>query len=307
METILGIDVSGYQDPHRVNYAELKAHGFGFAVVKLDQYLTDEHVTHARASGLEVGGYYWNDPLSTSTYQAARIISECNRLGLRFAWLDTEQWWSDWGLWYKAVTNVIPWSDVPKFTQRKISDSSRQVLEMVKPQLNIPWGLYTGKWFPDQYALPMYEWVENWQTWLAQYVSKKGAVTWDYLSSLPGSNHLVPLGTPKIWQMSGSFVYPGRSSWDCYDTNVFLGTQDDLTSWLRYPPPPPGFTPYDVVSTAADGLRVRAKPNIYAAIITKLFPYHGAVTILEEAKDNQGYTWGRYLVGWIRLDWTRKV
>ena len=51
MVTVLGIDVSGYQDPERVNYAELKAHGFGFVVVKLDQYLTEEHVTLALTEG----------------------------------------------------------------------------------------------------------------------------------------------------------------------------------------------------------------------------------------------------------------
>lgn len=35
MNTILGIDVSGYQDPERVNYAELKAQGFGFVIVAM--------------------------------------------------------------------------------------------------------------------------------------------------------------------------------------------------------------------------------------------------------------------------------
>jgi len=289
MDKLLGVDVSGYQNPDKVNYSELKAHGFSFVIVKLDQYLTDDHVRLAKSAGLEVGGYYWNDPLSTSAYQSARILSELNRLNLRFAWLDVEQWWSDWDLWYKAITNIIPWSSVPRLTPQKISDNSHQVLNLVKPNLSIPWGVYTGKWVLDQYALPMYGWIDSYQTWLAQYVSKKGSVTWEYLTSLPGNESLIPLGLPRIWQVSGSFVYPGRSLWDCYDTNLFLGNNEAFQSWMGgvqpLPPPLPIVSEYQIIVA---NLTVRSGPGIS---YTPLYYIHSPqkITVVEIRG-----SWGRF-------------
>jgi hypothetical protein len=129
--------------------------------------------------------------------------------------------------------------------------------------------------------------------------------TWLQLQALPGAAVLRPLAgsTPKIWQVSGSFIYPGRS-YDAYDTNLFLGSQAELAAWLggSLPPYLPGFVPYQVKSTAYLGLRIRTEPNTNAAIMGKLFPYQPAVTILETSNG-----WGRFSAGWISLAWTKKV
>ena len=304
MTTVLGIDVSGYQDPEKVNYAELRAHGFGFVVVKLDQYLTEEHVTLARAAGLEVGGYYWNDPLSSPSYQAGRIRREVERLGLRFAALDVEQFWKDWGLYWQWTQKKITLSQLPKFTPAEISENARMVMGLVNLSVTVPWLVYTADWFIQGWAAQMLNWLVRYQTWVAQYVGKNGNITWDQLTRLPWGFTLGPLAgsTPKIWQVSGSFVYPGRSQWDCYDTNLFLGSPADLQDWLGQTPPLPGFMPYQVRSTADLGLRIRTEPNTSAAIVGKLFPYQPAVTILETANG-----WGRTCAGWISLAWTKKV
>lgn len=307
MNTVLGIDVSGYQDPERMNYKELYDHGFRFVVVKLDQYLTEEHITLARAAGLEVGGYFWNDPLDAPAYQAARILNEVKRLGLRFAALDVEQWWSDWDAWWKAIQKQIPWTQVPHFTPLQIANNAGQVMALVKDAITVPWMVYTARWFTDAWAGPIMNWIGAYQSWVAQYiqpaVGMNNHITWEQLQALPGSSVLRPLAgsTPKIWQVSGSFIYPGRS-YDAYDTNLFLGSQADLDAWLQFPAPDPEFIPYRVKTTAYNGLRVRDLPSIQGNILGKLWPGSAAVTILEE---QDGF--GRFCGGWIFLSWTKRV
>jgi GH25 family lysozyme M1 (1,4-beta-N-acetylmuramidase) len=310
MTTVLGIDVSGYQDPERVNYAELKAHGFGFVVVKLDQYLTEEHVTLARAAGLEVGGYWWNDPNDAPSYQAGRVLAEVKRLGLRFAALDVEQFWSDWDAYWRYLRKEIALAELPKFAPANISANAQIVMALVKESITVPWLVYTAEWFIQGWAAPIANWIGNYQSWVAQYLHS-GAnehMTWEALKALPGSSSLRPLAgsTPKIWQVSGSFIYPGRSQWDVYDTDLFLGGPNDLAAWLKFPAPVPGFIPYKVVAFAYPCLLIRNAP-VTGAVVGRLYLNQPAVTILEEAIDSKGGKWGRITAGWISLAWTKKV
>ncbi len=316
METVLGIDVSGYQDPEKVNYAELYAHGFRFAIVKLGQYLTEEHVTLARDAGLEVGGYWWNDPLDAPGYQAHQILKEVQRLGLRFAGLDVEQFWKDWVAYWQWTRKEISLSEVPAFTPAEISENAHQVMQLVSGEITVPWLLYSAEWFLMNYAPPILYWLQNYDLWLAQYVTRQdNHVTWNQLQAMAMGGIIPPLPAvqplagkfPKIWQVSGSFVYPGRSWWDCYDTDLFMGGPDDLQAWLGTSPQPSPkgegvFIPYQVKSTADLGLRIRAEPNTNSAILGKLYPNQPAVTILEVRG-----VWGRFCAGWISLTWTKKV
>jgi GH25 family lysozyme M1 (1,4-beta-N-acetylmuramidase) len=314
MTTVLGIDVSGYQDPERVNYPELYAHGFRFVVVKLGQYLTEEHVTLARAGGFEVGGYWWNDPLDDPHYQATCILEEVRRLALRFAGLDVEQFWRDWVAYWKWTRKEIPLSEVPTFTPAEISNNAGQVMELVKTLIKVPWLLYSAEWFLMDYAPPIMYWLQNYDLWLAQYVDGRWQdknVGWDLLAAMAsGARPLPPVQPlagkyPRIWQISGSLIYPKRSWWDSYDTDLFMGGPDDLAEWLgRTPSAPttPTFIPYQVKSTADLGLRIRAEPNTSSTILGKLYPNQPAVTILEV-----NGVWGRFCAGWISLTWTKKV
>ena len=129
--TVLGIDVSGYQDPDKVNYPALAAHGFKFVVVKLNEALTDEHVSLAKAAGLEVGGYGWHDPTLSASTQAAKIIAEVKRLALRFAGLDVEQDWSSWSAYWQFCAKKITRDQVPKLAPAQIAASAKSVMTTV--------------------------------------------------------------------------------------------------------------------------------------------------------------------------------
>ena len=309
MNYTLGVDVSGYQNPDNMNYKDLYQHGFRFVVVKLGQYLTEEHVFHAREAGMRIGGYWWNDPLDDPAWQARQILTSIKTLNLEFAALDMEQYWSNWDKWYQAVNNMLPWAKIPKFTMKQIDNNAHQVIQLVSAEIKIPWLLYSADWFIEGYALSVNDWLANYKTWCAHYVESGRHVTWEDLAAMPGSHPLPNLQkvTPIIWQ-TGEFIFPGRADWNKYDVDLFVGNQMALNAWLHNQEPiTPRFQPYWVKSIAEPTLRIHNLPSLTSPVIGRLYPDSPAALILEETKDAEGYTWGRFMMGWIRLDWTKRI
>jgi hypothetical protein len=306
VDRVLGIDVSGWQDPDKVDYAGLKAHGFGFVVVKLGQFLTEEHIALAQAAGLEVGGYWWNDALVAPAYQVVQIAASVARFGLRFVALDVEQFWRDWLKYWPWLRGEITLEELPKFTPAQISANALQVMAGVRVAIKVPLLIYTAHWFVNGWARPILDWIGDYESWLAQFVDygQPYHVTWEQLGALPGGAALNGLGESRarIWQVSSRMIYPGRS-YEPYDTDVWLGTQDELLAWLGNAPVPPEFASYLVKVTASAGLRVRRTPEIKADnILGKVWPWSPAIRILEVREG-----WGRMCTGWLFLGWTRRV
>ena len=240
MDRVLGVDVSDYQDPAKMDYVALKAQGFEFVIVKIGGSLwrakhAAEHIRRAREAGFGVViGYYWVDPTMMAQSQIDFVIALARELGVDAVALDDEQWWADWRKWDQANRGLIPRDRVPVIPGAKISAVCKAVAVGVAAAFRLL--NYTAQWFVDRYSPQMVEWLDDFDQWMASYL--RGAVrrvTWEQLAEIVGTvgDPYMPTGLLvtvrlKVRQFDSKLMVPGH---DRLDLNVWRGDRASLYEW----------------------------------------------------------------------------
>lgn len=219
-----------------VDWGLLFEKGVRFAIVKVSQgdYFIDpmagKHTSGARAAGMAVGVYHWNDPICKVENQVTNFGRAINGLDFDFSAIDVEQQWASWVEWSKHEI-------VNKISGRVISQTSEQLGKRIRALTNKKVLIYTRTSFVDEHAPEMKAWLPGWETWLAHYPYRPGRVSlgWEVLKKdlLPQiKSPWLPAGckTWRFWQWSGDkFVLPGVST--ALDLNYFNGSEAELWSW----------------------------------------------------------------------------
>src|SRR5512146_1812448 len=163
-----GLDVSAYQV--NVPWADLVAHGLGFAVIKGDQATaTDNHMAQARTANVPlVGEYFWDDPTQTAQAQIDCFAADVREHNPDFIMLDVEQYWAYWQQFWDYLAGKITQAMIVRKSPTAISDHAWFVLSGLKKLFpNLTVGLYTGTWFVNTYAQPMISWMGSYPLWMA--------------------------------------------------------------------------------------------------------------------------------------------
>lgn len=234
---ILGIDISHWDEV--VDFNLLRAMGVEFVIVKASQGTQADdrfaaHVAEASAAGMIVGSYHWSDPMVDDRLQAAYFVERLQDTPVKFAMVDVEQHWQDWGEWArKAITQIIP--------PERIEENAKNVLEWVEN--HYPTILYSRVSFLKEFAPGVLSWCRQWPTNWAQYPYRAGRVElgWEELlaSNLPNPPApRLPVGSFdwQFWQFSGDkFLLPGITNQDgsrkAVDLDVFNGNREELLRW----------------------------------------------------------------------------
>lgn len=227
IETSRVIDLSHYDK--NVNYALLAAVGVIAVIIKNDD-MAEIHTAGVRSAGMLAGLYDWVDVTRDGVTQADEFLEVIGRLKPDFIAGDAEQDWADWNAWNAWRAGKIPWSAVPKASQKQIARVHRDYFAKMRAGTRLWTLLYTRVTFIAAY-LADESWVNDLDGWFAQYGRKNGVrrVTWAELERLEPKNE--PDGwkgrSPVLRQWSGDEFYidglsiPG-------DFNLFRGTREDL-------------------------------------------------------------------------------
>jgi GH25 family lysozyme M1 (1,4-beta-N-acetylmuramidase) len=265
-----GLDVSSIQQ--KVDYSALKKAGLDFMIARcgngtwtwknisdpsiaVDTKFAD-HCQGAWDNNIPFGAYFVFDPFVDP--DAAHPLKDRQIAAIEYALK---------GKIGKSVQFLAIDIEIAKgangtiATNHQISNRASQLitsLHILHPDLKI--GVYTGKWFVDQYAPEMYAWmdynVSSWGMfkWLAQYPTDadapgsnvyaatiadfkggKYAPEWPEVKSYPWlGNHAC-----NIWQFSGDhYTLPGHfgsnNSPSSVDANFFNGTIKQMKEWCGY-------------------------------------------------------------------------
>lgn len=271
--------------------------------------LLDRHASLTIESGLELEMYHWLDPTSTLDRQVNLLRAAVRQYHPAAVWVDVEQWWGDWDLWYAARAGKIPFSRVPVVSDGKQFDLAVRFLAAIQADFDAARvGIYTGKWFIDRYCPSLRRIVGEHPLWLAQYVS---GMAGDYDGEklrqarelLQSAHPTLPANarTWDMWQVSDRVKLTGVSS-SALDLNISRLEEGEYRQWLGGEPvtePEPGVR--EVVVTAWLGVRVREQPST-AARKLKTLGYAARVRV-EDAP-------GEWLKladepGWISAVWVR--
>jgi hypothetical protein len=229
-----------------------------------------------RAYGDLLGGYHWCDPTQNATRQAdyfLRMIDLHRPIVLMF---DVEQAWP-----WKADHRNFDYSVVLPAAQ--ILDNARRVVEHVRAATDLPYLIYTGRWFTISYCPDLGAWIAAQPAMIASYpdyyflwpkpehnggikarepyrlaeYDQFGAAPanlFEYLARMQSRWMAVPTGVTnvKIWQISSRLILP-----DCvvpYDLSRWEGTLEEFRAFLRLPPLAP-------ILQAVYGFAARAYSN----------------------------------------------
>jgi GH25 family lysozyme M1 (1,4-beta-N-acetylmuramidase) len=125
-------------------------------------------------------------------------------------------------------------------SKKRISDTALEWLELVRKETNHRAGIYSGKWFTDEYMEPQDWWAEvDW--WLATYIWPNQTREHPGPPGLPVG---VPLNACKIHQTTsfgdGKLVGAGSQR---IDLDRWMGTREEFAQYFGVdqpaPPPPP--------------------------------------------------------------------
>jgi lysozyme len=230
----LGIDASHWQP--QMDWERLRQAGVNFVILKAGQGsagrdpLLRAHYNGARAAGMTLGVYHWNDPLCADQAQMQNLLRAIEGLQFDFTAVDVEQNWASWSGWGKqAITRLID--------PQRIADSALAMAEAMRADLRLPTLIYTRASFVHTYARPMLRWLADWPLWLAHYPYPGGSLRVDW-ETFTGQ-HLPHSGGPALpehcpqwtfWQFSGDrFILPGCST--ALDLNLFNGSPAELAAW----------------------------------------------------------------------------
>jgi GH25 family lysozyme M1 (1,4-beta-N-acetylmuramidase) len=274
-----GVDIYSQTNVTLTMLQTLKNMGATFVVVKASMGWGDDpkvmlYTTLVKQTGLKLGIYHWADNTNTIVAQVTRFSNLINQIKPDFIAIDDEQWWNDWAKWDQAINHLIPWSEVPRETPTKINSISHGIMDLVHANFPKLWFWhYTGKWFGDEYCPLLWQWVNEYPTFLAEYMDYGWPVELtfttketlqSYIDLVPAP--ILPQGNTN-WtarQISGRAKLPGISARQ--DLDVFNGTADEFVFRIGNPnvtppPPPPPSTANYKVNNPPSGTYLQPEPN----------------------------------------------
>jgi hypothetical protein len=295
---ILAVDIYYYS---AVNWASLAESPVKLVVIKADGRAV-EHARRATEIGRAIALYHWADPTLSVAYQAGRtrkILDEVSAVQTpRFIAFDYEQWWLDWGAWYRYLKTG-------EYNGKIVTD--KQAIALIENLSQIPWGLpqviYTAGWFVKSYG----RWVipTDLPVWWARYITNtKQRASWAEIERIAqtagafgGQWEARVVGH----QFSDKHIPPGFTS--PIDLNWFyadarLGLADMAGGEAMAAP-----AVERVRITALLGLRVRSEPNLQADVLDVL--KYGSVVDIEAGGNRE---WAKLAgrPGWISRHWTTR-
>lgn len=214
---MLMLDVSKWNTG--LDWRILKEGGAGGVLVKISQGnmivdpRAEQHIAEARAAGLLVGAYHWDDPNIPALEQLELVIQLMEKYELQLCGVDEEQCWKDWGEWYRG--------EITQFIEPiKIDRSARNLYYgLIQHKYNAL--IYTRKSFVDAYAPMMWDWLKKEHGWYAHYPYSGGRLytSWkDLMERFLPTKFTPPMEQPTLpagcdwdlWQFSGDkFILPG--------------------------------------------------------------------------------------------------
>ncbi len=258
----LATDVSYYQDPAKMNCAQLKAGGFELGIAKFSMgggydKRADGHIAGFKNAGMKTGGYHWCDPTQDWNRQADFFLFKIDLLKPDMVMYDVEQWWSSWDKYSKFLRREIPVSQVPRLTQAQVLDNLRAVVTRVLPRSGIPkhrHKVYTARWVDARFPklsdviqeLGLGVVNASYRTNVAGTTWMKRRYTWEEFYRLIPVDRppLIPEGLTMddihLEQFTSSPILPSLNfNIDC---NFFRGTKQEFFNWIEddvEPPLPP--------------------------------------------------------------------
>lgn len=315
MSRALIADISKYQPDF--NPAAFRDLGGVSVIVKATMgfgrdYLLDRHAKLTNEAGIVLGLYHWFDPTSTLQRQVDLFRAAIDQYQPAYVWVDIEQWWADWGLWYDAIYQQIPMSQVPVVSDSKQFSMAAAFLTAIQANFSAGRaGIYTGKWFIDRYCPSLRGIVGRYPLWLAEYLSWiYGEISPVNLLKIPVTlkdrNPVMPTtsATWDLWQVSSRVRLPGVCS-NNIDLNISRMEQAEFLAWVGGVPTPepiPDPNPTrEVTVTAFLWLRVRESPNTSSRILKSL-RYGTRIKVIDQP--------GAWLKladepGWISGQWVK--
>jgi GH25 family lysozyme M1 (1,4-beta-N-acetylmuramidase) len=231
------IDVSHW-DPS-VDWKILKSHNVLSAIIKAaDGYngidnMFQTHCNGAKAEGMALGAYHffrpWIDQASIEK-QAQFFLDNIAGQPVKFIGIDLEEYTKN------PANKVAP----STYSQR-----AKAAAVYLRSHTDLPLVIYTRKLFLDTYAPQVYDWLWNFQLWLAHWRysesdlhSGKQTISWQDLID----HHLPPYSGPTVppsnstwtlWQWTGEkYLVPGITT--PIDLNFFNGSKDDFFQWSDF-------------------------------------------------------------------------
>ena len=217
------IDVSIWQDPAKVPYEELKAHGVVLVFIKASMgggydANCDKHVAEARAAGLLIGLYHWCDPTQSWERQALYFVDKIKQHNPDYICYDVEQWWNDWTK-YKNHTVSFP---ADGCTVDQVTGNFRTIYLKVYKETGFPYERsfqYSANWFVNLYGSKLITALQEFpgRNWWADYTQLDLAnwkITWSSWASLwenyfPGRTPIKPASLSwDIWQVQSRIIVP---------------------------------------------------------------------------------------------------
>lgn len=275
MRGIVG-DISSYQP--NFNFQLFKDLGGTAVVIKSSMQLgfdpkLFESMSRAKQAGLLTGIYHWVDPIPNSINKQVDLFSEAiQRTNPDFLAGDVEQWWSDWGAFNDYCNRKISVSQVPRLSDKKISDFTKAWFHAITRNYpNKRLLLYSGYWFSG-YSPSMKKWVEDFAYWGADYRKyPKKIMTYpeveewaqgiENLKMFPGTKQSI------LHQFTSSVLIPGLNvDWGRdkqVDLNVTINSKEEFIDWVRGTPLPVQEDEERVkIKSWVSRLRIRPEPNL---------------------------------------------
>jgi len=171
------------------------------------QYDIVNQIKIANNNGIKIGLYHWYSPSVSIQDQVSTIIKMLDTCKyIEIIWIDIEQY----GCNYK--------NEEPHYSPSEISSGVRLLIDSLFLKTSIPIGLYWNPYFIWDRAKPMLDWIFEYPSWIASYISVgKKDYTWETLpipktvqiawpSSWPEDKKIIP----DIWQWIGDkYTLPG--------------------------------------------------------------------------------------------------
>lgn len=297
----VAIDISKWQDPKNMDYVALKAKGIPVTIVKFGgSELVDPkariHSQKVHEVGQQLGSYYWVDPIHDGRQQAEHYRSLIQELGPVIVAGDIEQWWADWDLWYQFRMGKIPESAVPKLSLKRINTVSSVFMHDLKNMGYNPL-FYTSNGHMIQWGKLMFDWINEFYIWLAQYSATGGSYAKVDCSWEDFKAKYLPKGQPQlakglkqenlvIWQWTGDrFTLPyhdGRIDFNYIVNPKPIGVNVYLPPPAPTPIPPPATTRIYHLKSWVEALNVREQSNASSKILRVIFPHQDIVVTIQD-------------------------
>lgn len=197
MRDVIAIDASYYQQ--KIDGSLLRSKGVELAILKADVRFP-QLAADVVAGGLPLGAYAWSDPTVTAAAVGEAFARRVKGYPVRFAVVDFEQWWADWGAWYQAVAKKISLKLVKRCLPQLIARRGLQLCQWLQ-LAEWPVVVYTSRGFVQSYAPQANVWLRDFDLWVAHYGRQPAGRVWCSWEDLRGQwlpryEPLLPAGYP---------------------------------------------------------------------------------------------------------------